>query len=125
MFDIIDIYTNMVTCALFPDAYESLKESTSQKLGEWCAFDDDTLELSGVWLPQTVRRIRCVASSTLHCITLCYTALHSRECVKSLEGLGLPEKGMTVLHNLATNVRSLCMDTLFQRASKGNYELII
>ena len=65
--DIIDIYTNMVTCALFPDAYESLTENKSQRLGEWCAFDDDTLELSGVWLPQTVRRIRCVG------VRCCYT----------------------------------------------------
>lgn len=66
----IDIFTNMVTCALFPDAYEALTENMSQKLGEWCAFDDDTLEQSGVWLPQTVRRIRCVTVE-MHCITSC------------------------------------------------------
>ena len=58
MVDIIDIYTDMVNCALFPDAYESLSETNSQKLGVWNGFDDDTLETSGVWLPQTVRRIR-------------------------------------------------------------------
>lgn len=56
--EIIDIYTNMVNCALFPDAYEGLSDAMTQKLGEWKAFDDDTLEASGVWLPQTVRRIR-------------------------------------------------------------------
>ena len=56
--EVIDIYTNMVNCALFPDAYESLSDTMTQKLGEWKAFDDDTLEASGVWLPQTVRRIR-------------------------------------------------------------------
>ena len=48
-----------------------------------------------------------------------------RECVTSLEGLGLPEKAMTILHQLAMNVRSLCMDTLFQCASKGTYIRVI
>ena len=43
----------------------------------------------------------------------------------SLEGLQLPEKGMTMLHNLAMNVRSLCMDTLFQRASRGTQRIPI
>lgn len=56
--DIIEIYTNMVNCALFPEAYESLADSMSQKIGAWNGFDDDTLETSGVWLPQTVRRVR-------------------------------------------------------------------
>lgn len=96
--EIIDIYTNMVSCALFPDAYNSLTEAMARKLGTWNAFDDDTLETSGVWLPQAVRRIR--------------------ECVNSVEGLGLPEKGVNRLRTLAMNVRSLCADTLFQRASK-------
>lgn len=51
---------------------------------------------------------------------MCYICgLLCRECVQSLEGVGLPEKGMKILHALAMNVRSLCMDTLFQRASKG------
>ncbi len=50
----------MVNCALFPDAYEDLKEATVDKLGEWSPFDDDILETSGVWLPQIVRRVRCV-----------------------------------------------------------------
>lgn len=36
-----------------------------------------------------------------------------------MEGLGLPEKGVTTMRNLAMDVRSLCSDTLFQRASKG------
>lgn len=58
--EIVDIYTNMVNCALFPDAYDSLTENMAQRLGEWQAFDGDTLETSGVWLPQTVRRIRWV-----------------------------------------------------------------
>jgi hypothetical protein len=56
--DIIEIYTSMVNCALFPDAYGSLSETMSKKIGEWNGFDDDTLETSGVWLPQTVRRVR-------------------------------------------------------------------
>lgn len=42
-----------------------------------------------------------------------------RECVDGLEGLRLPENGMTMLHHLAMNVRSLCADTLFQCAAKG------
>lgn len=58
MLDIIDIYTNVVNCALFPDAYKALTEKMSQKIGAWNGFDDDTLETSGVWLPQTVRRVR-------------------------------------------------------------------
>ena len=58
--EVIDIYTNMVNCALFPDAADSLSETMAQRLGEWSAFDDDTLEASGVWLPQTVRRVRYV-----------------------------------------------------------------
>ena len=38
-----------------------------------------------------------------------------------MEGLGLPEKGVSMLRSLAMNVRSLCADTLFQRAAKGMY----
>ena len=61
LIEVIEIYTNMVNCALFPaDAFDSLPETMIQKLGPWTPFDDDTLEASGVWLPQTVRRIRCV-----------------------------------------------------------------
>lgn len=56
--ELIDIYTNMVNCALFPDAYDTLSESMAKKLGEWSGFNDDTLEASGVWLPRTVRRVR-------------------------------------------------------------------
>ncbi len=58
LIEMIEIYTNMVNCALFPDAADSLPENMVQILGEWSAFDDDTLEASGVWLPQTVRRVR-------------------------------------------------------------------
>lgn len=56
--ELIDIYTNMVNCALFPDAYDCLLDNKAKQLGEWSGFDDDTLEASGVWLPQTVRRVR-------------------------------------------------------------------
>ena len=56
--EIIEIYVDMVNCALFPDAYESLSEEKMEKLGEWNSFEDDILETSGVWLPQTVRSIR-------------------------------------------------------------------
>lgn len=53
------------------------------------------------------------------CVTLCVCVY--RECVNSMEGLGLPEKGVSMLRSLAMNVRSLCADTLFQRAAKGAY----
>lgn len=66
----MEIFTNMVNCALFPDAYESLTEQMSQKLGEWSDFDDDTLEQSGVWLPQTVRRIRWVGLVWVRCVCM-------------------------------------------------------
>ena len=52
------MYTNMVNCALFPDAYEALSEIMREKLGEWHSFDGDVLETLGVWLPQIVRRVR-------------------------------------------------------------------
>ena len=39
--------------------------------------------------------------------------------MNGIEGLGLPEDGMTMLHHLVMNVRSLCADTLFQCAAKG------
>ncbi len=39
--------------------------------------------------------------------------------MSNLEGMGLPETGISKLHNLAMNVRSLCADTLFQCATTG------
>lgn len=50
---------------------------------------------------------------------LCVSCPVARECVGSMEGIELPEKGVTMMRNLAMNVRSLCSDTLFQRAAKG------
>ena len=44
--------------------------------------------------------------------------------MSSLEGMGLPEKGICKVQDLVMNVRSLCADTLFQRAAKGIYNLL-
>ena len=41
--------------------------------------------------------------------------------MSNLEGVGLPETGMGILHHLAMNVRSLCADTLFQCAAIGEF----
>ena len=56
--DIVEVYTSMVNSALFLDAYQELPEAMRTRLGIWQPFDDDILETSGVWLSQTVRRVR-------------------------------------------------------------------
>ena len=56
--DIVELYTHMVDGALFLDAYQGLSEDKKDRLGKWKPFDDDILETSGVWLSQTVRRVR-------------------------------------------------------------------
>ncbi len=53
------------------------------------------------------------------CCLLLLLLCVDRECVSNLEGMGLPETGISKLHNLAMNVRSLCADTLFQCATTG------
>ncbi len=57
--EIVEVYTDMVNCSLFDDAYEQLSQKRKERLGEWNKFNDP-LEKSGDWLPQIVRQIRCV-----------------------------------------------------------------
>ena len=54
----MEVFTDMVNCSLFPDAYDSLSKSRKERLGEWVPFDDPLHESSGAWLPQIVRQIR-------------------------------------------------------------------
>ena len=56
--EVIEVYTDMVNCSLFPDAYDKLVQKRKDRLGEWVPFDDPLMENSGDWLPQIVRQIR-------------------------------------------------------------------
>ena len=56
--EIVEVFTDMVNCSLFPDAHDSLSKSRKERLGEWVSFDDPLHESSGAWLPQIVRQIR-------------------------------------------------------------------
>ena len=111
MVEIMEVYTDMVNCSLFLDAFDDLSKKRKEKLGEWVPFDDDLLESSGYWLPQIVRQIR--------------------DCVNYLQSLDLPPKAVDLTQQLAFNVRTLCSQTLFHRAARGKrrtnagYPLII
>ena len=59
--EITEVYTDMVNCSLFVDAYDSLSKPQQSRLGEWTPFDDPLLETSGDWLPHIVRLIRWVS----------------------------------------------------------------
>lgn len=96
--EIVEVFTDMVNCSLFPDAHGSLSKSRKERLGEWVSFDDSLHESSGAWLPLIVRQIR--------------------ECVGSLQNLVLPDKAVGLAQQLAFNVRTLCADTLFYRATR-------
>ena len=56
--EIVEVFTDMVNCSLFPDAHGSLSKSRKERLGEWVSFDDSLHESSGAWLPLIVRQIR-------------------------------------------------------------------
>ncbi len=58
------MYTDMVNCTLFGDAYQQLSKKRQDRLGEWTNFEDP-LENSGDWLPQIVRQIRWGSSAWL------------------------------------------------------------
>lgn len=58
LMEIVEVFTDMVNCSLFPEAYEQLTTARRKKLGEWTAFEDSLADTSGAWLPQIVREIR-------------------------------------------------------------------
>lgn len=60
--EIVEVFTDMVNCSLFPEAYDQLTEARRKKLGDWVTFEDGLADTSGVWLPQIVREIRCIAA---------------------------------------------------------------
>jgi exocyst complex component 2 len=98
LMEVVEVFTDMVNCSLFPEAYEQLTKVRRNKLGEWAVFEDGLAETSGAWLPQIVREIRV--------------------CVGSLQKLPLPDKAVDMTRTLAVNVRTLCVDTLFHRAAR-------
>ena len=57
-----------------------------------------------------------------HSHTHTHTRTH-RECVNSLQTLLLPDKAVGIAQQLAFNVRTLCADTLFYRASRGMHPI--
>ncbi|KAL5471586.1 hypothetical protein EMCRGX_G029713 [Ephydatia muelleri] len=95
--EIVETYTDMVNCSLYVNAYDQLSKGRKERLGDWVPFDENLLEKCGAWLPQTIREIR--------------------KCVSSLQGLPLPSQVIDMSQELAHNVRELCSDTLFIRAS--------
>ena len=58
--EIVEVFTDMVNCSLFTEAYEQLTQARRKMLGEWAMFEDALADTSGAWLPQIVREIRCV-----------------------------------------------------------------
>lgn len=58
LMEIVEVFTDMVNCSLFPEAYEQLTQARRKKLGEWTTFEDSLADSSGAWLPQIVREIR-------------------------------------------------------------------
>lgn len=96
--EITEIYTDMVNAALFHDAFDHLPEDRVKKLGDWKPFEDNLSEVSGAWLPLCVRNIRT--------------------CLSSLQSLHLPKEPLSLIQQLAANVRMLCSDTLFLRTTK-------
>ena len=99
MIEIMEVYTDMINCSLFLDAYDGLSKKRKEKLGEWVPFDDDLMENSGYWLPQIVRQIR--------------------DTVHQLQSLDLPSRAVQLTQQLAFNVRTLCSQTMFHRAARG------
>ena len=56
--EIIEVFTDMVNCSLFPEAYEQLSRERRKNLRDWVPFEDGLAETAGAWLPQIVREIR-------------------------------------------------------------------
>lgn len=87
LMEIVEVFTDMVNCSLFPEAYEQLTEVRRKKLGEWVVFEESLADSLGAWLPQIVREIRYYIRNTcisLHfyasviCIAVfCVTIIHS------------------------------------------------
>ena len=57
--EIVEVFTDMVNCSLFPEAYGQLTDARRRNLGEWQTFEEGLADTSGAWLPQIVREIRC------------------------------------------------------------------
>ena len=66
LMEIVEVFTDMVNCSLFPEAYEQLTQVRRNKLGEWAVFEDGLAETSGAWLPQIVREIRCYCNADVY-----------------------------------------------------------
>ena len=58
LMEVVEVFTDMVNCSLFPEAYEQLSEIRRGNLGEWATFEESLADTSGAWLPQIVREIR-------------------------------------------------------------------
>ena len=56
--EVVEVFTDMVNCSLFPEAYDQLTEARRGNLGEWTPFEEGLADTSGAWLPQIVREIR-------------------------------------------------------------------
>ena len=56
--EIVEVFTDMVNCSLFPEAYEQLTEFRRRKLGDWTTIEESQADGLRAWLPQIVREIR-------------------------------------------------------------------
>ena len=81
--EVVEVYTDMVNCSLFEDAYDKLSEKRKERLGDWTKFEEPR-EGSGDWLPQIVRQIRCVCVCVCVCMCACV-----RVCVYSSQAMAI------------------------------------
>ena len=73
LMEVVEVFTDMVNCSLFPEAYEQLSEVRRKNLGEWAAFEEGLADTSGAWLPQIVREIRCECVFVRELCFLCHS----------------------------------------------------
>lgn len=92
--EIISLFSNLVRAAFLPQTLpEKLSAEDISKYGQWKECKQD---IPGAWLPSCVR--------------------HIRNCVGSLSLLDLPGESPILINDLAFDMRTSCMSTLFKQA---------
>ena len=99
VYQVIELYSDMVHLTFFPNELESLPEARQQSLGLWINFNESVQDSLAAWLPLCVRQLR--------------------SCLSSFVSLSLPQNVMSCCSKLAISMRALCAEALFIHGTEG------
>lgn len=99
MYQVIELYSDMVHLTFFPSELESLPEARQQSLGLWINFNESVQDSLAAWLPLCVRQLR--------------------SCLSSFVSLSLPQNVLSCCSKLAISMRALCSEALFIHGTEG------